>query len=1459
MNEPSKAVFLSYASQDAEAAKKICDALRAAGVEVWFDAEGGLEHGDEWDAKIRRQIKECVLFLPVISANTQAREEGYFRIEWELAAQRALGIASGVAFILPIVIDDTREPDALVPDRFRTVQWTRLRAGELTPEVKARFLKLWSHRTGALKHEAVSRGQTTDGGGPTVSARIPSPGWKIYAGLAAAVFALAAGAVWWSLRPGSAPAVVTRPDAAPTGSSMRSTRVWPKDPELKKAFGIISGLDVTVESCRLAEDMINAVLKQRPTDPEATTLYAMLNNYYINRGYDVSEERQVLARRFSERALQLAPEEPEALAAMAQFITFRGADFARAETLIRKAMALAPEDPRFARILVYNVLRPMDPARALAQAKENAARFPDDPLTQYDLALICRGTGDLELMERALDRTLALVPISSALIWKGWLAAWVHGDLAGFKDWLDRISGNYRFNERAVYMHYLYACLSGDTAHGLEALQAFPGSWLNDFYYTGPRSLLLADLLVLAGKPELAQVEYGRALAEIGRMAERYSPDTIWRAEFWALRGAGREADARAAAKRMMQRLNRPYRPPIMQWWHDVIPAQLLAGDRADALALIREAAMVPVVRAQIRTALKIDHRMAPFRDDPEIQALLAESAKTALVRDWPKDPELKKAIALTEGLEAIPDDLMLAEEITKRAVDRSPTDIEAVTVMARVQSHFLRRGFDRSDERAALAKRYAERALQLAPDEPEAMYALATYHFSRATGETARTEQLLRRAMALDPTNPRPGRLLADLFNATNRLDEAIAQGQDNVRRFPNDVLSHYDLARNYKDQGRYDEFDRELDATLALAPLPNAIVWKARLQFGLRNDFAGMKAWLDRVPARVRGTERAVFSYFLYAGLGGDPETGLAALRDFPDKWFTDFEYAGPTALLNASLLELQGKTELARRQYEVAHGEIQRMRQTDPGRIGLSQVEFWTLLGLGRTEEAKVSYRRVVEGTRRPYAQEMVNGWWFTTIPAALLIGDRPTALTLLRESVETRPQSRAAFRLRFQIDPRMAPFRDDPQIVALLAEPRPETVAAPLSEAGKLTARTVTLYSKLNYTREDLAIAEDLGRKATELEPDSAAAWGARAGVQATYLYRNWLASDKRRQDTQTFASRALGLNPDEPEALLALGHLLRNQGVDDQAIIHFRRALAAAPGNLRAARALGTTLSFSGQREEGRAVLLAAVKSDPRDALVRYDLALTYDVYISPSGRPPAEITTAIEHLDAGLAVQPLASLLTAKAVSQGGWLGDLPALRTTLAQLEKLPLAERAEDRSVFVAMWGALLDRDPARAAAAAALTAKNYFEDSVVPRRAKDWSLAIAHRLEGKDNLARLDWQRAESVLRQRLNDDPNNLSRVVELATTLAWLGRTDEALQLVAPAEAAAREEPSRQRSRPLGDFYAAIGDAAKAAPYLRQALNQTVFLTSKTLPLDPWFDKLRGQPEFEALLKEAARK
>ena len=141
LSNTSKAVFLSYASQDAEAAKRICEALRAEGVEVWFDLNE-LVGGDQWDAKIRGQIKNCALFMPVISASTQARAEGYFRLEWRLADQRTHLMGKTKSFLMPVCIDGTSDAESDVPDSFGTVQWTRLPDGVTTPAFTARVKKV---------------------------------------------------------------------------------------------------------------------------------------------------------------------------------------------------------------------------------------------------------------------------------------------------------------------------------------------------------------------------------------------------------------------------------------------------------------------------------------------------------------------------------------------------------------------------------------------------------------------------------------------------------------------------------------------------------------------------------------------------------------------------------------------------------------------------------------------------------------------------------------------------------------------------------------------------------------------------------------------------------------------------------------------------------------------------------------------------------------------------------------------------------------------------------------------------------------------------------------------------------------------------------------------------------------------------------------------------------------------
>jgi len=124
-----RAVFLSYASEDTAAAQRICEVLRDGGIEVWFD-QSELRGGDAWDAAIRRQIKTCSLFIPIISSSSHSRAEGYFRLEWKLAIDRSHLIAADRPFLLPVVIDDTSDLDDRIPERFRDVQWIRAPQGK---------------------------------------------------------------------------------------------------------------------------------------------------------------------------------------------------------------------------------------------------------------------------------------------------------------------------------------------------------------------------------------------------------------------------------------------------------------------------------------------------------------------------------------------------------------------------------------------------------------------------------------------------------------------------------------------------------------------------------------------------------------------------------------------------------------------------------------------------------------------------------------------------------------------------------------------------------------------------------------------------------------------------------------------------------------------------------------------------------------------------------------------------------------------------------------------------------------------------------------------------------------------------------------------------------------------------------------------------------------------------------
>ena len=144
---PENAVFISYAREDLAAVQRLKAGLDAAGIRTWFDMDR-LEGGDDYDRKIQKNIARCSYFIPVVSANTERRLEGFFRREWSYAIDRTRNMDDDAVFVLPGCVDPVDVRAARIPDKFKAVHVTPLPGGEATPEFVRRLADLLAARGG---------------------------------------------------------------------------------------------------------------------------------------------------------------------------------------------------------------------------------------------------------------------------------------------------------------------------------------------------------------------------------------------------------------------------------------------------------------------------------------------------------------------------------------------------------------------------------------------------------------------------------------------------------------------------------------------------------------------------------------------------------------------------------------------------------------------------------------------------------------------------------------------------------------------------------------------------------------------------------------------------------------------------------------------------------------------------------------------------------------------------------------------------------------------------------------------------------------------------------------------------------------------------------------------------------------------------------------------------------------
>jgi TIR domain len=148
------AVFISYAHENASDAMRLREELETGGVnncvEVWLDKRDGaratiadgLKAGELYEKKIRRSIEVCSCFVPILSKQAAAREEGFFRREWDWAVYRARGFATEVPFILPVAVDDVSLDAPGIDDWFKQLNWTRYQDGTPIGPLKQQLVQL---------------------------------------------------------------------------------------------------------------------------------------------------------------------------------------------------------------------------------------------------------------------------------------------------------------------------------------------------------------------------------------------------------------------------------------------------------------------------------------------------------------------------------------------------------------------------------------------------------------------------------------------------------------------------------------------------------------------------------------------------------------------------------------------------------------------------------------------------------------------------------------------------------------------------------------------------------------------------------------------------------------------------------------------------------------------------------------------------------------------------------------------------------------------------------------------------------------------------------------------------------------------------------------------------------------------------------------------------------------------
>ncbi len=378
----------------------------------------------------------------------------------------------------------------------------------------------------------------------------------------------------------------------------------------------------------------------------------------------------------------------------------------------------------------------------------------------------------------------------------------------------------------------------------------------------------------------------------------------------------------------------------------------------------------------------------------------------------------------------------------------------------------------------------------------------------------------------------------------------------------------------------------------------------------------------------------------------------------------------------------------------------------------------------------------------------------------------------------------------------------------------------------------------------YSEERAALAEQMFKRAVDLDPGFALAYAELAGVHSL-IYFNTDGTEARLAAASSSIERALELAPQQPAVHLAAANYYYRARLDyERALEEYSIALAGLPGSAEVLAGIGFVRRRMGEWDLALEMLREAFELDPRSARLAISLADTL--------RATRDYEGAAPFIDKAIGLAPdQAEFWGAKADNVFESSGDIAAARRILdgVPVPNDPLLLTFESRfDLYVGDYAALISR----------LTPEKIAPLGVLDGAELHLRAAFAHRKMGAHQQARELLESSRNELVSALTRTPKDPILHGVLARTFAMLGRREEALE---HGQKAVALLPNDAYSGPgllesLAETHALLGDVEEAVALLRQ-LRSTSYRQPVGVPhlkLDPVWESLRDTAEFQKLLE-----